>query len=391
MLGRSARLGSLVAILVLAFACTGRAAAPYMGVDAWYAFGPSINERDVVALTNVTVARGLKMAGYRYIWIDAGWWWGKRRANGRIDVNRSQWPHGMAWLTHYIHSKGLLAGIYANLGVTRCYNGGSLGHYQQDVNQFAAWGFDAVKGDFCGAYLLPLNPQTAFTAFSRAIRTDKPHRRMILTVANADTWSSYPYTTFADWSWAPRIAASWRTEQDLSYPGPVTWAHLLRNIAADAAHPEAAGNGHWNDPDFIVPAEFPRAEARAQLTMWVILAAPMMVSADIGRLPSWTIRMLTNRAAIAISQDPLGRQGTLSASSNGVQVWVKPLADGSKAVAVLNRAAVHRSIVVTGHMVGFGAQRLLVRRIWGRVISGPEAITVRLGGESAALLRVLAH
>lgn len=376
-----------VVLAALAVPLAARASAPYMGVDTWYAFGPNINESTIVALTNATVSRGLKAAGYRYIWLDAGWWYGARDANGNIVLDPAQWPHGMAWLTSYIHSRGLLAGIYTDIGVAACHNGGSLGHFQQDVDTFAAWGFDAVKGDFCGAYALHLDPRREFTSFARAIAEDHPRRRMILYVGNGDTWSKYPDTAYDDWSWAPKIAASWRTDTDLSWPGSLTWAHMLRNIDADAAHPEAAGDGHWNDPDYLAPTYLPPAEAQAQFTMWAILAAPMMVSADIASLPPSTIAMVTNRQALAISQDRLGRQGTLVAHHGQLQVWVKPLAGGSKAVAVLNRGPRPASIAITGSMIGLRG-RLVVQHVWGGWTSRVATIDVAADGDSAWLLRV---
>jgi alpha-galactosidase len=368
---------------------TSSAAAPYMGVDTWYAFHADIDEQQVVALTDAVADSGLEAAGYRYVWLDAGWWLGARDAGGTIVVDPAQWPHGMTWLTAYIHSKGLRAGIYTDVGHAACSNGGSLGHFQRDVDTFAAWGFDAVKADFCGADALHLSPQKVFTSFARAIADDVPHRSMILNVCNANIWSSsYPRTAYASWSYAPSIAASWRTGTDLSWPKALTWAHVLRNIDADARHPGAAGDGHWNDPDYLTPTYLPPAEARAQFTMWAILAAPLMVSADISQLPPATIAMLTSRGAIAISQDSLGVQGRPVARHGSIQVWVRPLQDGSKAVAVLNRGSRPASVTVSGAAIGLRARRLVVRHIWTDRQATVRRIRSTVPGRSAELLRV---
>jgi alpha-galactosidase len=241
-------------------------------VNTWYGYGAGIDQRTIVDLVNATVHRGLRSAGYRYIWLDAGWWYGQRDSNGHLVLSDSQWPDGMAWLTHYIHSHGLLAGIYTDMGRAACRNGGSLGHYQQDINTFAAWGFDAVKGDFCGAYPLHLDPRTYYTRFARDIRHDHPRRRLILYVGNGDTWSkNRALTAMDDWDWAPHVAASWRTWDDLSWPHGITWQTLLRNIHFDAQHPGAAGHGHWNDPDYLAPSKLPAEQAQAQFTMWISL------------------------------------------------------------------------------------------------------------------------
>lgn len=364
--------------------------APYMGVNTWYGYGAGIDQQTIVALVSATIHRGLRSAGYRYIWLDAGWWYGQRDGKGNVVLSQTQWPAGMAWLTHYIHSRGLLAGIYTDMGQAACRNGGSLGHYQQDINTFAAWGFDAVKGDFCGAYPLHLDPRTYYTRFARDIHHDRPRRRMILYVGNGDTWSKkHALTAMDDWAWAPQEAASWRTWDDLSWPRGITWQTLLRNIHFDAQHPRAAGNGHWNDPDYLAPSKLPADQAQAQFTMWIILAAPLMISADVGELPRSTVRMFTNREAVAISQDRLGRQGTPVLRRGNLQVWVKPLADGSRAVAVLNRGTTRGSISFRGSTIHLAGRSFQVRNIWARrSFRATGSMRFRLPATSALLLRI---
>ena len=351
------RFGLLIFALLLALACptAANASAPYLGIDTWYGYGANINEQTIVDLTDSTVARGLRAAGYRYIWLDAGWWYGQRDINGRIVVDPALWPRGMTWMVNYIHSHGFLAGIYTDLGVAACHSGGSIGHFQQDVNQFAAWGFDAVKVDACGAYSLPdWNPEQMFGAFEQAIVHDSPHRLMLLNVGNGDNWSAFPLTVFDDYAWASKFPepTSWRTQTDLSYPGTLTFAHVLRNIDADAMHPAAAGNGHWNDPDYLAPTLLSPTEAQAQYTMWAILAAPMMVSVDVPNAPQYVINMMENPEVNSISQDALGIQGRRVARIGSVDVWVKPLVDHREAVALLNRGTRRAHVVVMPHTLG---------------------------------------
>ncbi|HET9719745.1 MAG TPA: glycoside hydrolase family 27 protein [Solirubrobacteraceae bacterium] len=364
--------------------------APYMGVDTWYAYFAPIDQQDVVNLVGLTVRRGLRAAGYRYIWLDAGWWYGKRGARGGIVLNRKQWPRGMAWLTEYIHSHGLLAGIYTDMGRKACNNGGSLGHYQQDVNQFAAWGFDAIKGDSCGAAPLNMIPQNYFTRFESAIQHDTPHRRMILNVCNGDPRNNvHAMSAMDDWAWAPKVAASWRTYDDIGWPGGISWAHVLRNISYDARHPGVAGHGHWNDPDYLVPGYLPPEQAQAQFTMWVILAAPLMISADLSTLPRAVVHMLTNHQALAISQDRLGRQGKVVYQRGDLQLWVKPLADGSRAVAVLNQGTTPGSISFGGQMIGLAGQQFTVHEIWQhQILRAAGTMRFRVPATSALLLRI---
>ncbi len=132
---------------------------PYMGWDTYFTFGGHFDEAAVLEQASQLLTRGLAKAGYRYVWLDAGWWQGARDSSGAIAVSSAQWPHGMAWLARTLHAAGFRAGIYTDAGSSGCGGPtGSYGHYQQDVNTFAAWGFDAVKVDFCGGVRLGLRP-----------------------------------------------------------------------------------------------------------------------------------------------------------------------------------------------------------------------------------------
>jgi alpha-galactosidase len=370
---------------------------PYMGADTWYAFGPNLNEVTVAGFTHAVVARGLADAGYRYVWLDAGWWHGARDRHGNIVVNRQQWPDGLRWLTSYIHAQGLLAGIYTGAGAVGCENGGSYGHYQADVDRFAAWGFDAVKVDFCGANKMHLDPRVVYRQFRAAIDRDRPDRPMLFAICNASLPNEYgqqdppaAQSAFGSYAFAPRISDSWRTGPDLGAPGMVTFTSVLRNLDLDAKHGAVAGPGHWNDPDYLTPGQgMTLTQARAQFTMWTILAAPLVVSANLSALGSAVTAMLTNRRAIAINQDPRGVQGRLVVSIGGVEVWIKPLADGARAVALLNRGSSAESVRVDSQALGFGRQPLLVDDVWqGRSARSDGAIRATVPAGGAVLLRV---
>jgi len=125
------------------------AATPYMGWDTYFALGGNYSEATILRQASELISLGLEKRGYRYVWLDVGWWHGTRNANGEITVSASQWPHGLAWLTRTLHAAGFLVGLYTDAGPNGCGGAGqgSYGHYQQDVNTFAAWGFDAVKVD----------------------------------------------------------------------------------------------------------------------------------------------------------------------------------------------------------------------------------------------------
>lgn len=330
---------------------------PYMGWNTYYGLsGTTYDEATVESVANSILSDGLAQAGYRIVWLDAGWSTGARDLFGGLTVDSNRWPDGMAGFTNWLHQRGLLAGIYTDAGATGC-NGigvGSYGHYQQDANTFAGWGFDAVKLDFCGAGQEGLTPQPLYTQFAQAVSSNSSGRPMILNVDNFwapgaidGTNPSYANSAYASYQWAPLIAQSWRTDTDIGFGQRrgILFQNVLRNLDGDAAHPEAAGPGHWNDPDYLGPElGMTSAQAQAQLSMWAILAAPLILGSDPRVLSPGAISMLENPQAIAIDQDPLGAQGGLMQQLGTAQVWAKPLSNGDRAVALLNRGGTQLQI-----------------------------------------------
>lgn len=350
---------------------------PYMGWDTYFAFGGEYDEASVLQEASEMIRLGLVKDGYDYVWLDAGWWQGQRNGRGEIVVNRAQWPHGMHWLAETLHAQGLKLGVYIDAGRNGCGGAGqgSYGHYRQDVNTFAAWGVDAVKVDFCGGWEMHLNPERAYTQFHEAIEANRLHRPMLLYICDFLLPDSLPGglppvagSAFGSYKYGPKIANGWRTDIDIGRPGYVPFAHVLRNLDADATHPQAAGPGHWNEPDYLGPGQgMTAAQFRTQFSMWAIVAAPLMVSAKLQSLSPASIETITNREVIAIDQDPAGIQGTLVSTRGNGEVWVKPLSDGSRAVALLNTGGRQITISTTAAAVGMvSAPRYRVRDIWAR-------------------------
>jgi alpha-galactosidase len=304
----------------------------------------------------------------------------------------------MAWLARVLHHAGLLLGVYTDAGADGCggVGQGSYGHYRQDAETFARWGVDAVKVDFCGGSRLGLDPARAYRAFRTEL--DAGGRKMLLSICDflqpGERGEGVPgvgQSAFASYAFGPEVGNSWRTDGDIGVPGRVPFGNVLRNLDADAAHPEAAGPGHWNDPDYLGPDQGMGAQQfHTQVSMWAMLAAPLMVSRDLGRLSRASLAALSNSEVVAIDQDPLGAQATLVASEGAGQVWVKPLADGSRAVALLNRGAAPLRIATSAAAIGLApARRYAVRDLW-RHSEGATAGAIAgiLGGYSTALLRV---
>jgi alpha-galactosidase len=382
--------------------CTpnGLACTPYMGWNTYYGLGSQFNESTIVSAANAMVSSGLRDVGYNYVWIDGGWWNGTRDAAGNITVDPTQWPHGMAWVASYIHSLGLKAGIYTDAGANGCggSNQGSYGHYQQDADQFAAWGFDAVKVDFCGGNKLGLDPATAYAQFSQALQNNSSHRPMLLNICNpfypgelGPNDPPYNQSAYYSYAFGPNVANSWRTDTDAGFVHSIQWSDVLRNLDADAMHPEAAAPGHWNDPDYLGPElGMTPSEAQGQFTMWAMVAAPLMIGSDVRSLSNQTIAMLTNRAVIAVDQDSLGVQGTRIAQEGSGDVWVKPLANGDRAVAFLNRGSTPLTLSTTAAAVGLTqADRYTMDNLWTNgVTETAGTIRATVAPDSAVLYRV---
>jgi hypothetical protein len=381
------------------------AATPYMGWDSYFTFGVHFDEATVLAQASQLVTRGLARRGYRYVWLDVGWWHGARSPAGEMVVDPTQWPHGIAWLASTLHAAGLKLGLYTDAGAAGCGgpSQGSYGHYQQDVNTFAKWGVDAVKVDYCGGIRQGLEPAAAYGAFHEAILHDSPHRPLLLAICNflqpgqfASEDPSFQNSNFASYSFGPTSGNSWRTDTDIGVPGDIQFGSVLRNLDADAAQPQAAGPGHWNDPDYLAPDQgMSGAQFRTQLSMWAMLAAPLMVSADLISLSSTSAGTLANRQAIAIDQDPAGQQARLLAASGEAQVWVKPLADGSRAVALLNRGGSTTTIATSASAIGMApASAYTVRNVWSASVTSvgaPGTIQASVPASSTVLVRVSAR
>ncbi len=394
----------VVAAAVSAGSATALSSTPYMGWNTYYGLGPTFNESTIESVANSLLSDGLAQSGYRIVWLDAGWSTGARDSSGQLVADPTQWPDGMAGLTNWLHQRGLLAGIYTDAGTSGCsgVGVGSYGHYQQDANTFAAWGFDAVKVDFCGAGQEGLTPQPLYGQFEAAVAENASGRPMIFNVDNFwepgeidGTHPSLANSAWANYQWSPQIAQSWRTDTDVGFGhrGGIPFGDVLRNLDHDAAHPEAAGPGHWNDPDYLGPElGMTSSQAQAQLSMWAVLAAPLILGSDPRSLSPGSIAMLENPNLIAIDQDPLGAQGTLFQQEGSGQVWVKPLSNGDRAVALLNRGSSGQQISTVAWHIGLPPTgNYHITDIWQGTFGGTAGgISASLPPSSVALYRVSA-
>ena len=320
---------------------------PQMGWNSWNKFGCNIDEKLIKATADEMVATGLRDAGYIYLNLD-DCWHGQRDSNGFIQCDLQRFPSGMKALCDYVHSKGLKIGIYSDAGTHTCAGKpGSLGHEYQDALQYARWGFDYLKYDWCNTD--NIDPKGAYTLMRDALyATGRPI-----------FFSMCEWGTNKPWAWAAEIGNSWRTTGDI-YPkfavnGEHSWNNsVLAILDLQDGLREFAGPGHWNDPDMLeVGNGMTVNEDRAHFTMWCMLAAPLILGNDLTNMTPETKAIILNRKMIAVDQDTLGIQGLRVAKDGGIEYWLKPLAGNDWAFVVLNRNEEGKTVKVDWNKLEF--------------------------------------
>ena len=382
------RLAAIVAIpgLLLALSAArrlppmldnGLARTPPMGWNSWNHFGCDVSEQLIRETADAMVASGMRDAGYRYVVID-DCWQVARDAKGVIVADSVRFPHGIRALADYVHGKGLKFGIYTDAGTKTCQNRpGTLGHEQQDARTYAAWGVDYVKEDWCNS--TGLDARVQYSKFRDALR--RAGRPIVFSICE---WGSRQ-----PWEWAPAVGNLWRTTDDIEDK----WPSMLANLDQSGQHATVARPGAWNDPDMLEVGNggMTDDEYRAHFSLWAILAAPLMAGNDLRSMSEATKTILFNPEVIAVDQDSLGAQGILIWEPQPeMQVWAKPLRDGSRAVAMLNRSNAPTKATLYFWRAGLRADSATVRDLWAHAdlgrFKGEYSATVP--AHSAAMLRV---
>jgi alpha-galactosidase len=367
---RRLALAALIAAAVAAVPAPATAAPgspavkPPLGWNSWNTFGCDINEAKIKAAADAMVNSGMKAAGYQYVVVDDCWQATTRDSAGNLRSDPVRFPSGMKALGDYIHGKGLKFGIYQAPREETCaqyFNAiggatGALNHEQQDANIFASWGVDFLKYDWCSPWGT-LNDQIAgFTKMRDALRaTGRPIVYSINSnSAHSNTGPSY------NWS---QVADMWRTTEDITDK----WTSGCRAdcfmgvteiLDVQAPLHSWAGPQHWNDPDMLeagVRGTFTPTENRAHMSMWAIMAAPLIAGNDITTMNADVRTVLTNPDVLAVNQDSLGRQAQRVRDFGETEVWAKTLSDGSAAVALLNRSNNTATVSTTAAEAGMGA------------------------------------
>ncbi|HEV3151516.1 MAG TPA: glycoside hydrolase family 27 protein [Acidobacteriaceae bacterium] len=329
----------VLALFALPFAATAQtkiAATPAMGWNSWNHFATHVTDKDVRDAADTIVSSGMKDAGYIYVNIDDAWE-GKRDASGNI-VPNGKFPD-MKSLADYVHSKGLKIGIYSSPGPQTCgkYEG-SYQHEEQDAKMYAQWGIDYLKYDLCSYHEIMQKEAPGDQAKQYAMMHaayEKMHKALQAT-GRPIYFSLCQYGWDSVWKWGPTVGGnSWRTTDDIedNYMS-------MSNIGfSQAGLSKYAAPGHWNDPDMLEVGngKMKYNEYLTHMSLWAILAAPLLAGNDLSQMSAETKSILMNKDVIAIDQDPLGKQGDRVSAEGPFEVWSKPLKDGSIAVGLFNR------------------------------------------------------
>jgi alpha-galactosidase len=328
---------------------------PPMGWMTWNFYADNINEKDIREMADAMVSTGMLKAGYSHLFIDDGWQGGRDNRN-TIIANPMKFPSGIKALADYVHNKGLKLGIYSDAAPLTCAGyTASLNFEDQDARTFASWGIDYLKYDYCGA---PDDMEIAKTRYKKmADALRKSGRDIALGICE---WGDRK-----PWLWGQEVGGQlWRTTADVrdkwKSHKPVKTAKELHSIGAGIVdivdfsqdYAAYAKPGYWNDMDMLVVGLYGKkgpsgdlggvgctdTEYQSQMSLWSILNSPLAATNDVRIMNAETKRILLNEEVIAINQDALGKQAVCKIKNELWSVFVRPLANGDFAVAILNRS-----------------------------------------------------
>ncbi|WP_229668881.1 glycoside hydrolase family 27 protein [Edaphobacter acidisoli] len=380
------------AFLLAALPAMGQVASrPPMGWNSWNHFGRNVNDADVRAAADALVSSGMRDAGYIYVNIDDTWE-GTRDAEGNIQSNE-KFPD-MKALADYVHSKGLKLGIYSSPGPKTCAGfEGSYGHEEQDARTYAAWGIDYLKYDLCSYRLILAQQADNLSAaqkdvLKQAVADPRQQRMVMMRMSDAYSpkqietmkaayekmhqalaktgrpivFSLCQYGLGDVWKWGASVGGNaWRTTGDIrdNYGSMSAIGFGQLDIA------QYAGPGHWNDPDMLEVGNggMTADEYRTHMSLWALLAAPLLAGNDLSKMTPETLSILTNHDIIAVDQDALGKQADRVWASGAKEIWSRPLTGGAVAVGLFNRGDEATSVTLNFSNAGVRGPAK-VRDLW---------------------------
>ncbi len=356
--------GSANRELVIVGGDHGLALTPPMGWNSWNVWAGTVDAEKVRKAAEAMASSGLAAHGYQYINIDDTWE-AKRDASGEIQTNEKFGD--MKALSEYVHGKGLKLGIYSSPGPLTCAKfEASYNHEEQDARTFAKWGIDYLKYDWCSYSQI---------AKDRSLpELKKPYHVMRTALDKVDrdiVYSLCQYGNGEVWTWGAEVGGNlWRTTGDITD----TWISLSSIGFSESGHEKYAGPGHWNDPDMLVvgrvgwgpnihPTRLTPNEQITHITLWALVSSPLLIGCDMFELDKFTVDVLSNDEVIEVNQDPLGKPAARRTQGGRLEVWSRPLWDGTLAVGLFNRG--QEATKVTARWSDLGVQGSQpVRDLW---------------------------
>jgi alpha-galactosidase len=383
---------------------------PYMGWNSWYVWENHVTDKIMREAADAMVSSGMIDHGYMYVNIDDCWsakpgsqdstlLVAPRNSEGQINSNR-RFPD-MKSLTDYIHSKGLKAGIYTSPGLLTCAGHTAVyGHEEQDIARFVDWGYDFLKYDWCSYGDIGKRDNLSDLQKPYILISDilsKQKRDIILNLCQ--------YGMGQVWKWGKSVGGqSWRTADDLGGSFEGIGTALFRDgfdvYSRDSLH-LYAGPGAWNDPDYLligylsnwkgqtVPTPLTPNEQYTQVSLWSMVAAPLILSGDITRLDDFTLSLLTNDEIIEVDQDPLGKPGYRVMKEGDSEVWIRHLEDGSIAVGLFNRGETESKVTAKWSDLGIMGEKF-ARDLWREKELGSyrDSFTATVGRHGVVMIRL---
>ncbi len=364
---------------------------PPMGWNSWNYFASKVDDKGVRAAADQIVSTGMKDAGYIYVNIDDTWQ-GKRDDSGVLHPNE-KFPD-MKALADYVHSKGLKLGIYSGPGTKTCASyEGSLGHEEQDAKMYAEWGIDYLKYDLCSFRKDTMAAQAPDDKAAQMKLMHAAYDKMgkaLKATGRPIVYSFCQYGWDSVWEWGPAIGANlWRTTGDIR----ATWDSMYSILSEQEGLESYSGPGHWNDPDMLEVGNgrLTLAENRTHFSMWAMLAAPLLAGNDLPNMKPEIHDILTRKEVIAIDQDKLGKQASRVYSEGEVDVWMRDLSGGAKAIAVLNagsdRVSTHPFHLNLARLGLHGEQK--GKDLWtGKEVALTDHMQIELPAHDILLVRI---
>ncbi|MBN1313016.1 MAG: glycoside hydrolase family 27 protein [Anaerolineae bacterium] len=380
------------------------AATPPMGWNSWNQFGWNVNEAVVRETADAMISSGLKDCGYEYVVIDDCW--SKkdgRDSNGYLVPDPDKFPNGIKALADYVHNLGLKIGIYSDAADLTCGSyPGSYGFEEQDAQMWASWGIDFLKYDYCNA---PEDQASAIERYSRmgeALR--KTGREFLFSLCEWGGRSPH--------LWGREVGGHmWRVSGDVFDSWVNIWVadHTYYGIGIDVSLDLAAelaeygGPGGWNDLDMLIVGLKGKGlvsggglsfvEYQTHMSMWCMACSPLMIGCDVRAMEKETAALLMNPEVLAVNQDALGEPVRRVKQMDRCEIWKKPLADSSVAVALVNRGASGSDVTVKASDIGLLDAPKLVRNLWAQedIADFKVELTRRVQPHETLLLKVDKH